>query len=163
MLVHGTYTATTSGTSHTFSSIPSWVKKFSVFFVGVSTNGTSGVMLRLGDSGGVETTGYLSSTSTIVTGSGTAADNHTNGFILTTGGIGSAATNIRHGKFTFMLVDEATNTWNCSAMIGLSENAVTIHVGGTKALSDTLTQVELSTEGGSDTFDAGNWQIVYEG
>ena len=47
-LVHKTYTATTSGTSATFSGIPSWVKKFSIFLAGVSTNGTSGVMLRLG-------------------------------------------------------------------------------------------------------------------
>lgn len=163
MLVHGTYTATTSGTSHTFSSIPSWVKKFSVFLVGVSTNGTSGVMLRLGDSGGIETTGYLSSTAVIASGSGTAADNHTNGFILTTGAITTAAATTREGKFTFSLVDEATNLWNCSAVVGESAAATVMTIGGHKALSDTLTQVELSTEGGTDTFDAGNWQIMYEG
>jgi hypothetical protein len=162
-LVHGTYTATTSGTSATFSSIPSWVKKFSIYFVGVSTNGTSGVMLRIGDSGGVETTGYACTTFTALTGVGTAIENHNNGFIISTGNITTTAADVRYGKFVFSLVDEATNTWDCTAHVGHSNRAIIFSISGSKALSDTLDRVELNTEGGSDTFDAGNWQIVYEG
>ena len=56
----GTAITTTSGTSHDFTSIPSWVKRITVMFSGVSTNGTSFVQIQLGDSGGIETTGYNS-------------------------------------------------------------------------------------------------------
>ena len=49
--------ATTSGTSFTFSTIPSWVKRVTVMFDSVSTNGTSRVQVQLGDAGGVEATG----------------------------------------------------------------------------------------------------------
>ena len=55
----GTAVASTSGTSIDFTSIPSWVKRITVMFNGVSTNGTSLVQIQLG-SGSVTTTGYVS-------------------------------------------------------------------------------------------------------
>jgi hypothetical protein len=54
--------ATTSGTSVDFSSIPSGVTTIYVGFNGVSLSGSSNnLLVQLGDSGGVETTGYVSS------------------------------------------------------------------------------------------------------
>ena len=44
----GTAVASTSGTSNDFTSIPSWVKRITVMFNGVSTNGTSPVQLQIG-------------------------------------------------------------------------------------------------------------------
>jgi hypothetical protein len=60
--------AITSGTAQTappatpqyfdFTSIPSWVKRITVMLNEVSTNGTSEVILQIGDSGGIETVSY---------------------------------------------------------------------------------------------------------
>ncbi|WP_334625633.1 hypothetical protein [Rhizobium johnstonii] len=62
-LVSGTVVAA-SGTAIDFTSIPSWAKRITVSFEGISTSGTTGVSLQLGDSGGVETSGYLAEQAT---------------------------------------------------------------------------------------------------
>ena len=54
-----TAVATTSGTAIDFTGIPAGVKRITVMFNGVSTNGTSNYLLQLG-SGSVQTTGYSS-------------------------------------------------------------------------------------------------------
>ena len=48
-LQRGTAVASTSGTSVDFTSIPSWVKRITVMFNGVSTSGTSNPLVQLGD------------------------------------------------------------------------------------------------------------------
>ena len=58
-LVLGTAQASTSGASIDFTSIPSWVKRITVMFSGVSTNGSSNWLVQLGTASGVENTGYL--------------------------------------------------------------------------------------------------------
>jgi hypothetical protein len=68
-LTLGTAQASTSGTSIDFTGIPSYVKRVTVMFSGVSTNGTSLVQVRLGDSG-LETTGYLGGSGNITTSVG---------------------------------------------------------------------------------------------
>src|SRR3990167_10877162 len=72
--------ASTSGTSIDFTSIPAWAKRVTVQFVGVSTNGTSVPIVQIGDSGGLETSGYLGAAAQISTSSGTT--NFTTGFGL---------------------------------------------------------------------------------
>jgi hypothetical protein len=57
-MVVGTAQNSTSGTSIDFTGIPSWVKRVTVMFQGVSTSGTSAVDVRLGTSGGIQATGY---------------------------------------------------------------------------------------------------------
>jgi hypothetical protein len=64
----GTAVASTSGTSIDFTSIPAWVKKITVMFDRVSTNGTSFVQVQLGTSGGFVITGYVSAASNTGTG-----------------------------------------------------------------------------------------------
>ena len=86
-LTLGTAQASTSGTAIDFTGIPSWVKRVTVMFNGVSTNGTSLVQIQLGTSGGVEATGYAA-TLFAVTGSNTCAvSGYTAGF----GVVGSLA------------------------------------------------------------------------
>jgi hypothetical protein len=58
-LVSGTSVASTSGTSIDFTGLPSWVKRITVMLDGVGTNGTSSPILQIGDSGGIENTGYV--------------------------------------------------------------------------------------------------------
>ena len=67
-LVSGTAVASTSGTSIDFTSIPSWVKRITLMLAGVSTNGTSDPLIQLGDSGGIENTGYVAGAAVITSG-----------------------------------------------------------------------------------------------
>jgi len=152
ILVSGTSVASTSGTSITFTSIPSWVKKITVVFNGVSTNSTSLIQVQLGSlSGGVETSGYLTSYSNIgTTGSGTT------GFII----YAASASNTRHGSIVFTNI--SGNIWSGSGVMALSDAAGMMFVAGTKSLSSTLDRVVITTVNGTDTFDAGSINILYE-
>ena len=158
-LTSGTSVASTSGTSIDFTSIPSWVKRVTVMFNGVSTNGTSIPLLQLGDSGGVETSGYLGSGSSVFDGSTTAAVLQTTGFGI---GGGMVATVIFHGAIQITLLDATTNTWCANGVLGRSETACVLNCGGSKSLSATLDRVRLTTVNGTDTFDAGSINILYE-
>jgi hypothetical protein len=59
-ITSATAQASTSGTSINFTDIPSWVKRITVMFNGVSTSGTSIRQAQLG-AGSVTTSGYTSS------------------------------------------------------------------------------------------------------
>lgn len=156
-LVSGTAVASTSGTSIDFTGIPSWVKRITVMFSGVSTNGTSAVQIQLGDSGGVETTNYLGAIAR--SGAGTAGANNSAGFLLEDSG---AASVVRHGSMVITLLDSATNTWSAFGVIGRSDSANAYMQGGSKSLSATLDRVRITTVNGTDTFDAGSINILYE-
>lgn len=156
-LTSGTVIATTSGTSHDFTSIPSTVKRITLSLAGVSTSGTSAIQVQLGDSGGIENTGYLGAYTAIGSGSGSTA-NLTSGFGLIT----PAAASVLHGAVVLTLLDAATFTWACSATGALSNVANTFWGAGSKSLSATLTQIRLTTVNGTDTFDAGQFNIIYE-
>jgi hypothetical protein len=155
LIASGVAIATTSGTSHDFTGIPSWVKKITLSFSGVSTSGISEKLVQIGDSGGIETTGYVGTsarmTASVLTG------NYTTGV-----GIRSiAAIDVVCGILTLSLLDAATNTWSMSGVFG-TDTAIAIISNGTKSLSDTQTQLRLTTVNGTDTFDAGSINILYE-
>lgn len=154
-LVRGTAVATTSGTSIDFTSIPSWARRITVMLDGVSTNGTSPVQIQLGDSGGVETTGYFGDAMAI-TGAASAYAAYSSGFVSP----GSIAAASRFGFLT--LVNSGGNTWIASGTVG--DNATFAGTfQGAKNLSATLDRVRLTTVNGTDTFDAGLANIIYEG
>jgi hypothetical protein len=147
---------TTSGTSIDFTGIPSWVKRITVMFSGVSASGTSSFLLQLGDSGGVETTGYSSGAGNIGTSAAAGAAS-TSGLLLMQAGV--AATLV---SGIVVLTNLSGNTWVSSGCLGATLNGTTTS-GGSKTLSDTLTQIRLTTVNGTDTFDAGSVNIMYEG
>ncbi len=157
-LVSGTVVATTSGTSHDFTGIPSWVKKITISLSGVSTNGTSVPLIQLGDSGGIETTGYLGSASGIGAASA-ASTSFTTGVGLNND---NTATVVYHGSIVFSLLNASTNTWVADGGFGLSDQAKTTNTHSSKSLSGTLTQIRLTTVNGTDAFDAGSVNILYE-
>ena len=157
-IVSGTAQASTSGTSITFSSIPSWVKRITVMFNGVSTSGTSQVRIRIGPSGGVETSGYLGTSQTALA-TALNTQSFTAGFDLYDG---SAAAAVRNGMFILSLLDSATNTWTAMANIGQSNEARSIVLGGVKPLAGVLSILSVTTVNGTDTFDAGSINILYE-
>lgn len=154
-ITSGTAVASTSGTSIDFTSIPAWVKKITVMFAGVSTNGTSPFLIQLGDAGGIEATGYVSS-STGFTGSAGSTISSTAGFIIAY----DTATYVVSGSAVINYI--GTNLWVISGVGKISTSASWV-AGGDKTLSDTLTQIRLTTVGGTNTFDAGSVNILYEG
>ena len=152
--------ASTSGVAINFNSIPSWVRRITVMLDGVSTNGASNPIIQIGDSGGVETSGYLGSAMLATNGSTTIAASFTTGFGLNAA---TASTTVLHGIAILELVDSATNTWSFSfAGSRTTDGAGAICSGGTKSLSATLDRISITTVGGTETFDAGNINITME-
>lgn len=155
----GTAQASTAGTSIDFTSIPSWVKRVTIVLSGVSTSGTSNLMVQVGDSGGVETTGYLGSATNLASGPTVTSDAFTTGFGVTSALL---TTSVVHSTIVLNLVNSATNTWAAAATGSFSDIVTTLSGGGSKSLSATLDRVRITTVGGSDTFDAGTINILYE-
>jgi hypothetical protein len=155
--VVGAAVATTSGTAIDVTSIPATAKKITINFSGVSTNGTSLVIVQLGDSGGIETSGYGGCTSGMT--NAVITNSHSSGFIVHTNN--SAAATI-HGSVTLTREDATNNIWAASITTGLSDAAYTSVGGGSKALSATLDRVRVTTVAGTATFDAGSLNVTYE-
>jgi len=154
LITSGTAQNSTSGTSIDFTGIPSWVKRITVMFNGVSTNGTSNPLIQLGDSGGIENTGYVAASTIMTTGVSTST--YTTGFGLAT----ALSTNAVSGAVVFTLI--STNVWIASGVMASSTNSVSGTMTGTKSLSATLDRVRITTVNGTDTFDAGSINILYE-
>ena len=152
-IVSGTSQASTSGTSIDFTGIPSWVKRITVMFNGVSTNGTSNYLVQIGD-GSVNTTGY-SSVGTGMDGTGVSITAYTTGFGIRS----TVATYVISGQVVLTLV--TSNTWVASGVLSTSL-PLTFTTSGTKALSSTLDRIRITTVNGTDTFDAGSINILYE-
>jgi hypothetical protein len=152
-IVSGTAVASTSGTSIDFTSIPSWVKRITVMFSGVSTNGTSNVQVQIG-SGSITSSGYSSTSSNIANGSGQTV-NSTTGFLINS----ASAADIRSGNI--ILTSFGSNLWVCSSTLKAS-TTYTIWGGGDVTLGGTLDRVRITTVNGTDTFDAGTINILYE-
>jgi hypothetical protein len=122
----------------------------------VSTNGTSVLLVRLGDAGGIEATGYATVGSRIG-GSTVLSQSATTGFPL---GTLLAAGSVLDGAI--VLTSFGSNKWLISGVVTDSGSEFTLTTSGGKTLSDTLTQVRITTGGGTDTFDAGSINILYE-
>tara|TARA_R110000772_G_scaffold156570_1_gene267737 strand:- start:109 stop:669 length:561 start_codon:yes stop_codon:yes gene_type:complete len=155
-LTSGTAVATTSGTAHDFTGIPSWVTRITIVLASVSTNGGSKLLFQLGTSGGVQTSGYLGASSYI--GGPPLTSNFSNGFSTAYDGGGDIA----HGLATFCLVNPATGLWAMNHTIGHSNEPYTYTGGGSKTLSGTLDRLRFTTANGTDTFDSGSINILYE-
>lgn len=149
----GTAVASTSGTSIDFTGLPNWIKRITVIFSGVSTNGTSNYLIQLGDAGGIENTGY---TSTAITDGGSSG-------VLTAGFaviFANTAAALQYGRIEINLL--TGTTWVASGNVGNNGGNVS-SMYGNKALSDVLDRVRITTVGGTDVFDAGSVNILYEG
>jgi len=150
-IVRGTAVASTSGTSIDFTGIPAWAKRITVMFYGVSTNGSSAVRFRLG-SGSVQTTGYIS-TSFSSSGAGPA----TAGFDQTSF---ASAGDVRYGFIAFLNI--SGNDWIADGGFTQGSTVIAQTTGGV-ALTGVLDLVRITTVNGTDTFDAGTINIMYEG
>lgn len=155
-LVSGTSQASTSGTSIDFTGIPSWVKRITIMFNGVSTGGTSIKQIQLGDSGGVETTGYLGTSVALIDAIAVNAAIIATGFGIRSG----LAADTLNGAV--VITNLTSNTWVAQGALTDSSRGAGYLVGGAKALSATLDRVRITTVNGTDVFDAGSINILYE-
>lgn len=155
-LTLGTSQVASSTTILTFTGIPSWVKRITVMFGNVSTNGSSTVIVRLG-SGSIQTTGY-DSTASCGTAAG-AYQSSTAGFLASYQGTNSNSQ--LKGALTFTLL--GSNTWIQSGCVGDTVfSATTSACSGSVTLSGVLDRLAITTLNGTDGFDAGSVNILYE-
>jgi hypothetical protein len=152
-LTVGTAQNTTSGTAIDFTGLPSWVRRITVAVQAVSTSGTSNPIIQLGTSGGIDAASY---TGSIWQANTTNAANST-GFLLNAV---TAAANSLTALITLMNV--SGNIWAASVTGSYSPPVATVG-GGAKSLGATLDRIRLTTVNGTDTFDAGSVNIIYEG
>ena len=147
-------TVTASGTSVDFTSLPSWINRITVMFRNISTNGSSFILVQLGTSGGVSTSNYVS-TSNDLDGSGSSTSSSTSGLIVRI--VGPAAS--VNGTMTIAYM--GSNIWVANHT-GSYSTATVVMGGGTSDLGGTLDRVRITTVNGTDTFDAGSINILYE-
>ena len=152
----GTAVASTSGTAIDFTNIPSWAKRITVILAGVSTSGTSAPLIQVG-SGSIATTGYVTMGNRVSQASGSAGNSATNGF-------------------TFPTIQNAGDLISCTLQINLISGFVYVGTlsgkfntnnavigGGDVTLSGLIDRVRVTTTNGTDTFDAGSINIMWEG
>jgi hypothetical protein len=157
-LVQGT-AVTASGTAVDFTGIPSWAKRITILMADLSTSGGSMLQVQLGYGGTPTfvTSSYKgSSGQTGATGANTS---------LYTAGIGiDAASNgagVRHGCLTVFRLG-SSNTYVARGGAGRSDTAGSGTGSASVTLSDVLTAVRITTINGTDTFDSGTINIMYE-
>lgn len=157
-LTLGAAQSPTSGTFVDFTGVPSWAKRVTVSVASLSTVTNSVLRFQIGDAGGIETTGYTGSSSVIGNSTGVTI-NFSAGFDLNSS---PGASFGLCGHLVLTLV--SGNRWVASGLMGGS-NGVTIlyWFGGEKVLSDTLDRVRITTTGGTDTFDGGTVNVMWEG
>lgn len=157
-MVRGTVVNSTSGTSIDFTGIPSWTKRITVMFNGVSTSGIAGPLVQLGTAGGIVTSGYTSVGARLINASAADIATSTIGFIVDS----PLSTNVLRGNFTLNLL--TGNLWTCNHILASTAGQIATFTGaGDVTLSGVLDRVRITTANGTDTFDAGQINIMYEG
>jgi hypothetical protein len=146
------YASFTTTTYNDFTGIPSWVKRITVMFNGVSTSGTSLLQIQIG-SGSVETSTYI--------GTSTSAAGTVQSVALTTGFIVGTPSAAATYSGNAVLTNLSGNIWSLSSVMGRNDGRADF-TGGVKSISGTLDRVRITTVNGTDTFDAGSINILYE-
>jgi hypothetical protein len=157
-----TAVASTSGTSIDFTSIPSWVKRITVMLNGVSTNGTSNLLIRLGTAGGIQTSTYSGGTWGGQSAGSVSLTAWATGIELQHAAIVDTA-DILRGTVVINLIDSSSNTWSVMSTLYRSGAVASYSsCAGNIVLSGVTTTIRITTTSGSDTFDAGSINILYE-
>jgi len=150
-LAFGTVQSATSTSSIDFTGIPIWVKRVTVIFKGVSTNGSNGIFIQIG-SGSIQSSGYISTSTTNGSGTSNSYGSSTSGFII----YYSSPSDSISGHA--VITNISGNDW-IQSHAAKASNAYTIHGGGDVSLSGTLDRVRV---GSTETFDAGSVNIIWE-
>ena len=144
----------TSGTSIDFTGIPAGVRRVTVIFNGSgNTSGTS-FLVQIG-SGSVTTSGYSSTSISATQTNAVLAASSSAGFIM----YGSGATDTYVGHMVLTLV--SGTTW-ISSHTTIRAGWLVSGAGSAPALSEALDRVRITSTSGTDAFDSGSVNILYE-
>lgn len=145
------YTATTSGTAFDVT-IPSAARAICILFDRVSLNAGSYMIVQIGDSGGIETSGYRSAAARYASSS-FAKQEYSGGFMM----YFNANDYYVNGTMSLHSADgvswHETHGVYMETQLGLG--------AGTKTLSGALTQLRLTSSSGH-TFDNGQFAVIYQ-
>jgi len=152
--------ASTSGTAINFTSvIPTWAKRVTIAFNGVSTSSTNNLIVQLGVAGTYVITGYSAQTTGIASSVG-ATSSSTVGFPI----YHNVATYAWSGVITLQNV--SSNIWVASGILGNATttplSAMTSGVISLAGALDSVRVIASATGSPSDTFDAGSISVMYE-
>ena len=146
-----------SGTSVDFTGIPSWVKRITVMFRGVSTNGANPIIIKLGTSSGIVNSGYATFGTMLGVGALASIFRDDCISIMFTVPDGGAV----HGQSIITKLSDSVYTSSGSMYLDGTDGNVT---GGTQSsLSETLDRIRITTANGTDVFDAGIINLLVEG
>ena len=161
-LTRSTSVNTTSGTSVDFTDVPSNVRRITLMYDQISFATSTNWQVQLGDSGGFETSGYYSSSGYAFYNATAYSQGYQTGFVFANSAIGFGSS----GRL--VMENLGGNTWvhnsisACGSINSATTNWATFMSAGTKTLSDTLTQIRLTTISGTSTFDNGQVNVLYE-
>lgn len=149
------------GTSVDFTGIPSWAKRVTVMLDQISTNGTSALQIQIG-SGSIVTVGYLSSAIGGVVTNVVTGNVFGSGFVMFGTNLNDAF--VYQGRLVLTQLSGSSNTWTANGSMSSTSGALSAYfVDGRLSLGGALDRVRITTIGGSDTFDDGTINIMYEG
>jgi hypothetical protein len=158
----GTEQATTSGVSIDFTGIPAGVRRVTVLFDRVSTNGTSPIMVRLGISTGIEATGYTVGGTRVGSSNFAAHSAYTTGFAFGDSS-GMGASQLFTGRLQLDLFNVTNNSFVGNGFISSdTAGGYANFTSGRKALAGVLDRLRITTVNGTDTFDNGAAIIMWE-
>jgi len=154
-LVLGTaYTFTGTETFKDFTGIPSWAKRITVMFNGVSTSGTSLLIVQIGD-GTIQSTGYVGSSTVADASIGYSA--YSSGFIVC-----DALVSTQNCRGAMEILSFSTTAYVEKHAISMNSADATSIGAGSKTLSATIDRIRITTVNGTDLFDAGSINIMWE-
>lgn len=149
-----------AGTSVIFTGIPDWAKRITLVFNAVSTNGTSPVVIKLGNNT-EDAFGYASGYSLVPNSSDGPVRSERGG---NTSGIyvsgNNAGVDSRYGSVT--IHDTGSRAWIASGVVGTSIFDNVSMVWGAVRLTAALDRVRITTINGTDVFDFGTITLFYE-
>jgi hypothetical protein len=147
-------TSVSGGTVIIHTGIPTWARRVTILYSGLSTNGTNPIVIQAG-SGTFKTTGYLGAAAVI---EGTTG--YTVGFGIGNSNVSNA--DLHHGTIVLNLLNPSTNTWVAGGTAARSDAVEAGFTGGAVSLDSALDRIRLTTVGGTDLFDAGVTNIMWE-
>ena len=150
-ITSGTAVTLTNQTSVDFTGIPSTAKKITIMFDGVSTTANSSSCLIQIGSGSIDSTGYTSRIYGVTTNTNTS----TTGVIVT-----DAASTAVFGSIEIFLL--SPNIWIFTGQTLETGGGAIYRFVGRKSLLGSLDRLRLTTTIGTDQFDAGIVNIMWE-
>jgi hypothetical protein len=152
-------TQTMSGLSVIFTGIPTWAKKITVNFISMSTSGISDVIIQLGSPAGFESNGYIGCQTTLTSSSVNGTLWGGDGFVILDN---TSASLSFSGSATISSVP--SNQYAFNSMLGItSANTINSSISAGSKVIANLDRLQITTVNGTDTFDSGQVNVMYEG